>query len=664
MGIAADIAIIVVGGLIGGLIAQRLRQPLIIGYILVGVLLGPNTGGITVSGISDIEMLAEIGVALLLFALGLEYSLKKLQPVRRIALIGTPLQMLLTIGLGLLIGAAIGWTTYTSLWFGAMIALSSTMVILKTLASQGRMGTLSSRVMIGMLIVQDLAVVPLMIILPQLHDPEAGLPVLGMAVVKAAIFLGAMIFIGTRVIPRLLAAIARWNSRELFLLAVTALGLGIGYISYLFGLSFAFGAFVAGLVLSESDYAHQALSDIIPLRDLFGLLFFTSVGMLLDPAFLVANLGLVLLVVLLVGAGKMLIFGGLTWGFGYGNIMPLAVGLGLFQIGEFSFVLARTGLRGGFIDNDIYSLVLTTTVVTMVLTPLVSGQADRIYALRQRWFKHEPLQTINLPAGGLSDHVVIAGGGRVGSAVADVLQRLGRPFVVIELDQRRVDGLKEEAMPIIYGDASHRVVLEAAQVEHARLVLVTVPTIILTQATVAEVRRINSTVHIVARAEGLEHLRALHDLGVYEVVQPEFEAGLEMTRQTLLHLGIAAAEIQRFTDAVRDELYAPLYELHSDYQMLSHLRGAARLLDLAWVTVPEASPLSGKSLRELDMRRQMGVSVVGVVREGDLNTNPPGSYRFAAGDAVAVIGDNDRIAALQELAEPDSHPEAAAGRAE
>jgi len=386
--------------------------------------------------------------------------------------------------------------------------------------------------------------------------------------------------------------------------------------------------------------------------------------MLLDPAFLVANLGLVLLVVLLVGAGKMLIFGGLTWSFGYGNIMPLAVGLGLFQIGEFSFVLARTGLRGGFIDNDIYSLVLTTTVVTMVLTPLVSGQADRIYALRQRWFKHEPLQTINLPAGGLSDHVVIAGGGRVGSAVADVLQRLGRPFVVIELDQRRVDGLKEEAMPIIYGDASHRVVLEAAQVEHARLVLVTVPTIILTQATVAEVRRINSTVHIVARAEGLEHLRALHDLGVYEVVQPEFEAGLEMTRQTLLHLGIAAAEIQRFTDAVRDELYAPLYELHSDYQMLSHLRGAARLLDLAWVTVPEASPLSGKSLRELDMRRQMGVSVVGVVREGDLNTNPPGSYRFTAGDAVAVIGDNDQIAALQELAEPDSHPESAAGRAE
>ena len=576
------------------------------------------------------------------------------RPVRRIALIGTPIQMLLSILLGLLIGFGLGWSTITSLWFGSMIALSSTMVILKTLASQGRMGTLSSRVMIGMLIVQDLAVVPLMIILPQLADPEAGLPVLGLAALRAAIFLGAMIFIGTRVIPWLMAAIARWNSRELFLLAVTAMGLGIGYVSFLFGLSFAFGAFVAGLVLSESDYSHQALNDIIPLRDLFGLLFFTSVGMLLDPAFLMANVGLVLLVVLLVGLGKALIFGGLTWGFGYGNVMPLAVGLGLFQIGEFSFVLARVGLRGGFIDNDLYALVLTTAVVTMVLTPIVSGQTDRLYTVRKRWFKHEPLQTINLPAGGLVDHVVIAGGGRVGTAVAQVLQRISRPFVVIELDQRRVDGLKSADMPIIYGDASQRVVLEAAQIEHARLVLVTVPTAIITQATVAEIRRINPTVHIVARAEGLEHLRSLHEMGVHEVVQPEFEAGLEMTRQTLLHLDIPATDIQRFTDAVRDEMYAPLYEMHSDYQMLAQLRGAARLLDLGWVTVPEDSPLVGQSLRELDIRRSVGVSVVGVLRAGKLNANPPGSFRFAAGDAAAVIGDHEKVAQFEASAQPHS----------
>lgn len=652
MGIAADIALIVVAGLIGGLIAQRLRQPLIIGYILVGVLLGPYTGGVSVSDVHEIELLAEIGVALLLFSLGLEFSVKELGPVRRIAFFGTPIQMLLTILLGLLIGYGLGWDTTPSLWFGSMIALSSTMVILKTLAGQGRMGTLSSRVMIGMLIVQDLAVVPLMIILPELANPESGLPKLGMAALSAAVFLGIMIFIGARVIPRLMAAVARWNSRELFLLAVTAIGLGIGYVSYLFGLSFAFGAFVAGAVLGESDYSHQALNDIIPLRDLFALLFFTSVGMLLDPAYLISHLGLVLLVVLAVGLGKMLIFSGLTKGFGYNGAVALAVGLGLFQVGEFSFVLARTGLRGGFIDKDLYSLMLSASVVTMVLTPLISGQTDRIYALRRRWFKHEPPQMINLPEAGLRNHVVIAGGGRVGTALAQVLQRIGRPFVIIELDQRRIDGLKADNMPIIFGDASQRIVLEAAQVEHACLALVTVPAFIITQTTVAEIKRLNQDVHIVARAEDMEGLRTLAALGVYEVVQPEFEASLEMTRQTLMHMDFPVTDIQRFTDSVRDELYAPLYEVHSDYKMLAQLRGAARLLDLAWVTVPEGSPLEGRSLSELDIRSQLGVSVVGVLREGHLNANPSGAFRFNADDAAAVIGDNERIAAFERFAQP------------
>jgi monovalent cation:H+ antiporter-2, CPA2 family len=275
MGIAA---IIVVAGLIGGLIMQRLGQPLIIGYILAGVAVGPFTGGITVSEVHEIELLAEIGVALLLFALGIELSLKELQPVRRIALIGTPIQILLAMGVGVGIGQLLGWTWLESIWFGGMISLSSTMVVLKTLMSQGRMGMLSSRIMIGMLLVQDLAVVPLMIILPQLGDLERGLSTLGFAAIRAAIFIIGMIFVGTRVIPYLMRIVARWNSRELFLLTVPALGLGIGYGTYLFGLSFAFGAFVAGIVLSESDYSHQALSDIVPLRDIFGLLFFASEG--------------------------------------------------------------------------------------------------------------------------------------------------------------------------------------------------------------------------------------------------------------------------------------------------------------------------------------------------------------------------------------------------
>jgi len=652
VGIAADIAIIVVAGLIGGMIAQQLRQPLILGYILAGITVGPFTGGVTVAHIHDIELLAEIGVALLLFALGLEFSLKELKPVRKIALIGTPIQILLTMTLGFGIGQLFGWAWIDSLWFGGMIALSSTMVILKTLMGQGRMGTLSSRVMIGMLIVQDLAVVPLIIILPQLDDPRAGLPVLGLAALKDAFFLFLLIFVGTRVIPRLMAYIAGWNSRELFLLAITATGLGIGYATYLFGLSFAFGAFVAGMVLSESDYGHQALSDIIPLRDLFGLLFFVSVGMLLDPGFLVENWRIILAVVLLVALGKGLIFSTLSSVFGYGNVVPLAVGLGLFQVGEFSFVLARVGISTNSISDDLYALTLTTAIVTMVLTPLVSGLTAPLYALRKRWFRREPIQTINLPEAGLRRHVIIAGGGRVGQYVAQVLQRLELAFVMIEMDQRRVTQAKDSGFPVIYGDASQEIVLEAARVKQACLVLITTPAIIVTGTIADQVRRSNPTVHIVARAEGIAQMQVLHQHGVYEIVQPEFEAGLEITRQALLHLNIPATDIQRFTDTIRRELYAPLYQTRDEYQTIAQLQSASHLLELSWVRLTANSPLIGRTIQALKIRSQTGASVVSVMRDGKLHPNPNADYQFSVGDLVAVMGDFEQLAAFQAMAAP------------
>ena len=467
MGIATDIILLVVAAFFSGLLMQRLGQPLILGYILAGVILGPHTGGLTVSKIHDIELLAEIGVALLLFALGLEFSLKDLKPVKKVALIGTPIQITLTIGLGLGIGQLLGWDWKQSLWFGALISLSSTMVILKTLMSQGWLGTLSSKVMIGMLIVQDLAVVPMMIILPQMNNPTVGLQALGYAALKAAIFIIGMILLGTRMLPRLMTYIAKLGSRELFLLAITAIGLGVGYVTYLVGLSFAFGAFVAGMVLNGSDYGHQALSDVIPLRDLFGLLFFASVGMLLDPVFLMNHLGQVLVLVLVVSVGKGCIFVVLSRVFKYGNVVPLAVGLGLFQIGEFAFVLARVGVSTHSISIDLYSLILTVAVLTMVLTPLVSSQTARLYALKKRWLRHEPLVSVNFPETGLRNHVVIAGGGRVGYQIAKVLKRLGLPFVIIEIDQRRVEQAKIDGMPVVYGDASHEIVLEAAGVGFA-----------------------------------------------------------------------------------------------------------------------------------------------------------------------------------------------------
>jgi len=650
MGIAADIVIIVVAALLGGLIAQKLKQPLMLGYILAGVLIGPHTGGVTVSDVHDIEKLAEIGVALLLFALGLEFSLRELKPVRWVALLGTPLQILLTMGYGYGVARWLGWEIVPAMWLGGVVSLSSTMVILKTLMNQGRMGTLSSRVMIGILIVQDLAVVPLMILLPQLSNPAAGLPILAMAALKSVVFLTVMILLGTKLLPKLLGIIAGWNSREMFLLSITAIGLGIGYATYLAGLSFAFGAFVAGLVLSESDYGHQALSDIIPLRDLFGLLFFTSVGMLLEPAFLAAHWDGVLELVLLLGLGKGLILALLVRIFGYGNVVPLAVGLGMFQIGEFSFVVAQVGFAGGFFDNEVHAYIISATIISMVLTPLLSGLTTPLYALRKKLFKQEALETMNLPQDGLRDHVVIAGGGRVGQHIARVLQQIEVPFVIVEMDHRRIQECKASNFPSIYGDASQSVVLEAAAIHHAQQLLITVPAIVATRSIVHHVRRERPDLNIVVRAEGGEQMEALYGEGVYMVILPELEAGLEIARQALLHLRIPTTVIQRYTDAIRRELYHPISEARDDQQEIRQLKNARDLLELSWQRLAPESSLSGHSIREGDIRKRTGASVVGVLRSGEFIPNPGADFRFASGDLVSVIGTVQQREAFQTLA--------------
>lgn len=656
MGIAADIIVLVVTAFGCGLLMQRLHQPLILGYILAGVILGPYTGGVTVADAHDIELLAEIGVALLLFALGLEFSHKDLKPVKHIALIGTSIQIVLTIGLGWAIGWSLGWEWRISLWFGALISLSSTMVILKTLMNQGWLGTLSSKVMIGMLIVQDLAVVPMMIILPQLNDPAAGLGTLGVAGGKAILFLGAMLLLGTKLLPVLLRHVARLGSRELFLLAITAIGLGVGYATYLVGLSFAFGAFVAGMVLNESDYGHQALSDIIPLRDLFGLLFFASVGMLLDPLFLLHNMGQVLLLVVLVSVGKGLIFAALARIFRYGNIVPLAVGLGLFQVGEFSFVLARVGVDSQSISREFYNLVLTTAVLTMVLTPMVSAQTARLYALKKKWFRHESLESINFPKEALRDHVVIAGGGRVGFQVASVLDRLGTSFVMVELDQHRVEQAREAGYPVVYGDGSHEVVQEALAMDKALLLVVTTPSVVVASAIIKNARRVNDRIAVVARLADPDFFDVFEDLQVTDLVYPEFEAGLEMTRQALLHLRIPAPEIERQTEAMRQQLLAPHLTESKEYRTLGQMRAAEQYFDLEWMRLEPGNGLINRSIGEAEIRKTTGASVVGIIRDQQLVPNPDAGFRFQNSDLVAIIGSaeaRDRFRHFADRNEPD-----------
>ncbi len=653
MGVAADIVIIMVAALAGALLAQKFKQPLILGYILAGIVVGPNTGGIIIGDIHEIEMLAEIGVALLLFALGLEFSIKELKPVWKIALIGTPIQLLLTIGIGFGLGRYLGWPFAQAVWLGALISLSSTMVTLKTLMARGLLGTLSSRVMIGMLIIQDLAIIPMMVILPQLSNPASGLPLLLVAVLKSALFLFVMLFLGRKLLPRLLMHVAQWNSRELFILCITAIGLGIGYATYLFGLSFAFGAFIAGMVLSESDYGHQALTDIIPLRDIFGLLFFTSVGMLLDPAFLFDNWGKIIGLVGIISICKGSIFYALARIFGYINIIPLAVGLGLFQVGEFAFVLARVGIKTNSIDPDMYSLVLTISVVSMVLTPFASALATPLYKLKKRFFQYEPPLTENIPHGGLTDHIIIAGGGRVGQHIAQVLTKLSLPFVLIELNHQRMMECKQANFPVIYGDMSQSTVIDVSQVAASRLLLITTPLAITTRSIVKQALSLKPELQIIARAQGVAQTQELYEMGVYMVVLPEMEAGLEIARQTLVHLEIPVTAIQEYTDAVRKQVYAPIYQSREDHQLLTTLDNIKDMLDISWVQLSSSSPLISKSIKDAAVRTRTGASIVGILRGKIFQSNPKASDIFQRDDMVAIVCNSQERNAFKKLAGGD-----------
>jgi monovalent cation:H+ antiporter-2, CPA2 family len=649
VGIAGDIALILVAALLGGLVARRLGLPLILGYIVAGVAVGPNTGGPTVSSVHDIELLAEIGVALLLFTIGLHFSLDELAPVRRVALFGTAAQMALTIAFGYGLGRLLGFGWQEAAWFGALLSLSSTAVVLKSLSEQGVMGTLSSRVIIGMLVAQDLAVVPLIIVLPELGSLGQGLSELGVAALRAAAFVAVMVVFGRRVLPWLMARVAAWNSRELFLISVVAIGLGVGYATYLFGLSFAFGAFVAGLVLSQSDYSHQALADVEPLRDVFAMLFFVSVGMLLDPAFLIQNAGTVALVVALVFAVKGLVFAGVVRAFGYGNIIPFAVGLGLFQVGEFSFVIARVGVEEGAISESSYSIVLSTAVITMSLTPFAMRLAPLLYGRWRERFPKEAMSTFNLPERGLGDHVVIAGYGRVGSFVARLLARLDQPFVVVDPNPARADEARDSGYPVVYGDAGAEPVLEAAGVRRARLVIVTVPDPVGARLVVERARSINPNVHVVARTTTVEQLEELGRLGVYEAVHPESEAGLELGRQALSHLGVPAGDIQRFADEVRRELYAPITRQGTEGDLLAQLERASRQIETEWVRLPENSPLEGRTIGDLGVRTQTGASIVAIVRDDLVLAGPGPDVRFEPGDLVGVLGTREQRAAFVAL---------------
>ncbi|MBW4647703.1 MAG: cation:proton antiporter [Kastovskya adunca ATA6-11-RM4] len=655
-----DFVSILAAAAAGGLFASLCRQPALLGYILGGIIVGPAGLGL-IKELVQIETLAQFGVAFLLFALGVEFSLAELKKVRAIALGGGALQIALTILVTASISVAMGWVTSPAqgVFLGGILSLSSTAVVLKCLMERNETETPQGQVMLGVLVVQDLALGLMLAVLPALDQPLNAIGIaVGLAVLKIGLFAAGALAVGIWLIPSLLRLLARTESRELFLLGVVVLCLGIALLTDQLGLSIEMGAFVAGLMISEVEYADQTLTYVEPIRDIFAAVFFAAVGMLIDPMFLWNNLELILGLVLLVVVGKFLIVTPIVRAFRYPWRTAVLAGLGLAQIGEFSFVLASEGQVLGLVSRRVYLLILGTTAVTLVITPLML----RLVPIVFNWIETIPFlkpyldpmdapQEVSTDSQQLQNHIVICGYGQGGKNLMRLMQDHNATVLVVDQSERTIQQLREAEIPYVYGNAASLHVLEKAGVDRARSMVITLPDPMSTRLCLKRALELAPDLDIVVRATKDRDIELLYQLGAKEVVQPEFEASLELTAHLLSGVGLPMWMIQREMEQIRSSHYLGLRSEQLPSQVAKDLRTAAETMNSKWYDIPDYSPLIGMTLEQANVRRLSGVSLVAIRRaSGEELDYPDPQVKLQKGDRLLAVGESNEIAAFNELA--------------
>ena len=641
----------------------RFRVPSVVGLLVAGVVVGPY-GLSLVADIHVVEVLAEIGVVVLLFTVGLEFSLSRvLVMLPTMARVGLPQ----VAGTTLLVALATWWylgTLPQAVFAGMLVAMSSTAIVLKLLADRGETATPHGRVAIAVLLLQDLVVVAAMLAVPLLAtaagtapptpapgiqsvdhppglftDPLAAVAA-GMAVVVAVLVAGRL------VVPRILHEVVRLRNRELFLMTIVLACLGTAAITAQAGLSLALGAFLAGLVLAESEYGHQAFTEVLPFRDTLASLFFVSVGMLLDIGFVVDHAALVAVTVLAIMLGKATMTALPAALAGYPMRTSLLAGASLAQVGEFSFVLGSRGAEAGLLGADDYQTFLAAAVISMAVTPLLAAVLPTWLDRLSRtsfcgWLLAESPPTEQSP--GLADHVIIAGFGLNGRNLATALAEFGVPHVVLELNPETVRRERSLGLDIHYGDCTRAAVLEHAGIARARTFVLAISDAASTRRSVRIARELAPTVRILVRSEYVAEVDELRHLGADEVIPAEFETTLALFDRVLSIYDVPEATVDDLADRMRLESYG-------------FLRSAPRTRHRAGngmqpraCRVPPGSPAVGRSIGELRLRSVTGATIVGIRHDGRLVTNPGPDERFAAGDEVTVVGTADQQAAVRRL---------------
>ena len=627
-GLFRDLAYVFMAAVLGGALARYARQPLILGYVLGGLLISPLTPGPSVADIHTFERFADVGVVLLMFSLGIEFSLKDLVGVKWIAIIGGPLGILMTIGLGLVVGAQLGWSPIRGAVVGMVVSVASTMVLARLLMDRGELHSRHGRILIGISLVEDLVVVVLIVLIPALGVLQGDrILAVARALATAAVILIPFFYLTRRILPPILARVARTRSDELFLLVTLAVGLGAAALTQAAGLSLALGAFLAGLLINESDYAHEMLARLLSLRDAFVALFFVTVGVLIDPRVIATNLGLLAVLVGIIVIGNWVIWTTIILIFRQPLSTALLVGVGLTQIGEFSFVLVQVARQAGHVGLDVYNATLAASLVTILinaaLVKIVPGWIGpgRLDRATMTWGLRS--------AQALDGHVVLCGFGRVGSAIGEALETFGVPYVAIETDPDIVKSLRARNVPAVFGDSAQRVILAAAQADRAALVILAIPESDRARLAVSRVRALNPDAPILARVLDVEWRARLMEAGAAEVIQPEQEAASTLIRHALERLALP-----------RDRVLAYLSRFRT---AMEHAEAAAADAGTGLPLIREVRLNGGISvgrpLGETRMRERFGVTLVGVTRQsGEVVLQPTAETVLKVGDRLRLFG--------------------------
>jgi CPA2 family monovalent cation:H+ antiporter-2 len=631
---------------------HQFRLPSIAGFLVAGVVIGPH-GLNLISDIETVQILAEIGIVLLLFTIGIEFSLVQMASLQKLLLVAAPIQVGGVIALVWLGGILAGLPGSQAIFWGFLLSLSSTAIVLNALSASGESDSVHGRATIGILVFQDLAVVPMILLVPILASPSGdALTSIFWTLSKSLIVVALIVAAAWYVVPKILEHIVRSRSRELFLLTIIVMCLGIAWITSLSGLSLALGAFIAGLVISESEYSHQATAEVLPFRDSFNSLFFVSIGILMDWRILLHYPGIVtglLLVVLLVkfvsGAGAVLA----------ASMPPRAAimtGIALAQVGEFSFILAQVGQEHGLLSGTPYQIFLAVSVCSMVITPfLIQASphlARHVEAVQRlhRWLPgHTTAHVLEMEGRHLRvrDHVIIVGYGLNGRNLARVLSETEIPYVVLDLDGDIVRREAKLGLPLYYGDATNPNILRHVKIEAARVLVVAIPDPFTARRTVQIARTLNPKIHIVVRTRYLRELEELHQIGADDVVPEEFETSIEIFALVLRTYNMPPDFVMQKAEQVRREGYALLRR--SELPELAHhlRRGTLSDVDVETCRIEEDSPASGKTIDQLALWQRTGVSIVALTRNGVTESNPSVKTKLLAGDIVVLLGTREQI---------------------